>query len=427
MSLDKMNSTERHAALTLASIMSLRMLGLFMVLPLFSLYAHQLIGATPLLIGISMGIYGLTQAIFQIPFGAWSDRVGRKKIITLGLCIFALGSVVSASATHIWLMILGRALQGAGAVGSTIIALLADLTRENQRTKAMALIGMTIGMSFSLAMLIGPLLNPWLHVNGIFWLAAGFSLVGIFVLYAAVPPGAHIGAPLQSHTIDDTPMQSHVGARLCARPAPREIYSFSSVLKNPDLMRLNTGIFLLHAVFTASFVVIPISLQTLANLSANQQWLLYLPTLILAFAASIPCIIIAEKKQRMKLFFFSAIVGLSVAEILLWTRAESLLISAIGLFLFFASFSVLEAFLPSLVSKTAPAARKGMALGIYSCSQFLGIFVGGAIGGWLYGALGLTNVYLFCTLLTILWATIAFRMKNPQHRSSTTPSLTANK
>ncbi len=407
--LDKMNSTERHAALTLASIMSLRMLGLFMVLPLFSLYAHQLIGATPFLIGISMGIYGLTQAIFQIPFGAWSDRVGRKKIITLGLCIFALGSVISASATHIWLMILGRALQGAGAVGSTIIALLADLTRENQRTKAMAMIGMTIGMSFSLAMLIGPLLNPWLHVNGIFWLAAGLSLVAIFLLYAKVPSG--------------TP----VGTNLYVRPDLCETHSFSSVLKNPNLMRLNIGIFLLHAVFTASFVVIPISLQTLANLSANQQWMLYLPTLILAFAASIPCIIIAEKKQRMKLFFFGAIVGLSVAELLLWTSAQSLLISAVGLFLFFASFSVLEAFLPSLVSKTAPAARKGTALGIYSCSQFLGIFVGGSIGGWLYGALGLTNVYLFCTLLTILWATIAFRMKNPQHRSLTTPSLTASK
>lgn len=403
---EKMNSTERQAALALASIMSLRMLGLFMVLPLFSLYAHQLTGATPLLIGIAMGIYGLTQAIFQIPFGAWSDRIGRKKIILLGLSIFALGSILSASATHIWLMILGRALQGAGAVGSTIIALLADLTRENQRTKAMALIGMTIGMSFSVAMLIGPLLNPWLHVNGIFWLAAGFSVLGIILLYTKVPH------PKKTEWHAD---------------AEPEIHSFTSVLKNQDLMRLNVGIFLLHAVFTASFVVIPISLQTLANLSANQQWMLYLPALILAFAASIPCIIIAEKRQRMKLFFAGAILVLGLAELLLWTWAHSLTISALGLFLFFASFSVLEAFLPSLVSKTAPAARKGTALGIYSCSQFLGIFVGGSMGGWLYGELGLTNVYLFCTLLTILWATIAFRMKNPQHRSLTTPSTTASK
>ncbi len=406
MPIDKMNSTERHAALMLASIMSLRMLGLFMVLPLFSLYAHQLTGATPLLIGFSMGIYGLTQALFQIPFGAWSDRVGRKKIIALGLFIFALGSVISASATDIWVMILGRALQGAGAVGSTIIALLSDLTRENQRTKAMAMIGMTIGMSFSLAMLVGPLLNPWLHVNGIFWLAAGFSLLAIILLYTRVPK------PLKTEWHADTEPEFH---------------SFFSVLKNRELMRLNLGIFLLHAVFTASFVVIPISLQNLAGLSANEQWMLYLPALLLAFLASIPCIIFAEKKQCLKAFFFGAIVILTLAELFFWAWAGSVLISLLGLFLFFVGFSVLEAFLPSLVSKTAPIARKGTALGIYSCSQFLGIFVGGSIGGLLYGALGLTNVYLFCTLLTILWATIAFRMKNPQHRSLMTPSLTAGK
>jgi predicted MFS family arabinose efflux permease len=270
----------------------------------------------------------------------------------------------------------------------------------------MAIIGMTIGMSFSLAMLVGPVLNPWLHVNGIFWLAAGLSALAIILLYTHVPQ------PVKTEWHADT---------------EPELHSFSSVLKNADLMRLNIGIFLLHAVFTASFVVIPISLQTLAGLSANQQWMLYLPTLMLAFIASIPLIILAEKKQRLKQFFFGAIVMLGIAELLLWTLAGSLAISAVSIFLFFAGFSVLEAFLPSLVSKTAPSARKGTALGIYSCSQFLGIFVGGSLGGWLYGAFGLTNVYLFCTLLTILWATIAFRMKNPQHRSLTTPSMTTGK
>jgi predicted MFS family arabinose efflux permease len=389
-----MNPGERRSALTLASIMSLRMLGLFMVLPLFSLYAHQLIGATPALIGLSMGIYGLTQALFQIPFGAWSDKVGRKKIITLGLIIFAIGSVLCAYTHTIGGMILGRALQGAGAVGSTIIALLADLTRENQRTKAMAIIGMTIGMSFSLAMLLGPILNPWLQVNGMFWLAAGFSIVAIFILYKWVP------TPEKTIWHADTEPERH---------------SFLTVLKIPELARLNLGIFMLHAVFTASFIVIPISLQSHAGLNENQQWLLYLPILLLAFICSVPCIIIAEKKQRLKFFFLCAILMLGSGEFIFWL-SSNLSFSALSLFLFFTGFSVLEAFLPSLVSKTAPNARKGTALGIYSCSQFLGIFAGGSLGGWLYGSLGLTTVYLFCTTLTLAWAAIAFRMKNPQHR-----------
>jgi len=395
MSLEKMNSIERRAALTLASIMSLRMLGLFMVLPVFSLYAHQLMGATPALIGFSMGIYGLTQAIFQIPFGAWSDKMGRKRMITLGLIIFAAGSILSACTHTIWGMILGRALQGAGAVGSTIIALMADLTRENQRTKAMAIIGMTIGMSFSLAMLLGPVLSAWLQVNGIFWLAACFSILAIIILHHWVPE------PPKPVWHADTEPDRH---------------SFLTLLKLPELARLNISIFMLHAIFTASFVVIPISLQSDAGLSENHQWYLYLPVLLLAFICSVPCIILAEKKHRLKQFFLGAIVMLGCSEVIFWLFADSIIFSGLSLFLFFTGFSVLEAFLPSLVSKTAPPARKGTALGIYSCSQFLGIFVGGSLAGWLYGRIGLINVYLFCTVLTILWAALAFRMKNPQHR-----------
>jgi predicted MFS family arabinose efflux permease len=402
---NKMNASERRSTFSLASVMSLRMLGLFMVLPLFSLYAHQLNGATPSLIGFAMGIYGLTQAIFQIPLGVWSDHIGRKRVIILGLVIFALGSVVAACTTTIWGMIIGRALQGTGAIGSTIMAFLADLTRENQRTKAMALMGMTIGMSFSLAMLAGPILNVWLHVGGIFWLAAGFSVLAMLIVYYAVPQ------PEKTTWHSDT---------------EPELHSFFTVLRHHDLLRLNSGIFLLHAVFTASFVVIPISLQSLAGLSANQQWTLYLPILLLAFICSIPCIVLAEKKHWLKPFFIGAIIVLGSGELLLWLLAHSVSISALGLLLFFTGFSVLEAFLPSLVSRTAPSARKGTALGLYSCSQFLGIFVGGSFGGWLYGAFGLTNVYLFCTLLTILWAAIAFRMKNPQHRSSPSSATMGN-
>jgi len=383
----RMTANERRAATSLATIMSLRMLGLFMILPVFSLYADQLQGATPILIGIAMGIYGLTQGIFQIPFGMLSDFYGRRKIITLGLIIFVLGSIIAAQSDSIYGMIIGRALQGVGAVGSTIIAMIADLTRENQRAKAMAIAGVTIGLSFSLAMMLGPLLGNWINL---FWLAAIFGAIGIVLLFTWVP------TPEKTTWHKDT------------EPDPKQ---FTHLLKNPDLMRLNSGIFLLHAILTASFVILPLSLENLAGLSGKQQWLLYLPILLIAFLLSIPCIIIAEKKHMVKTFFLGAIATLGMAELFLWIFAHELLLSALGLLLFFTAFSVLEAYLPSLVSKSAPPAQKGTALGIYSCSQFLGIFVGGSLGGWLYGAVGLTDVYLLCVALTILWLLIAFKMK----------------
>lgn len=398
-----MTSTERLSVLSLASIMSLRMLGLFMILPVFSLYAVHLTGATPTLIGIAMGIYGLTQGIFQIPFGMLSDHVGRKKIIALGLIIFALGSIVAALSHSITGMIIGRALQGAGAVGSTIIALLADLTREDQRSKAMAMIGMTIGMSFTLAFILGPMLIPWMHLSGIFWLAAGLSGLAILILVAIVP--------------HPTILTWH------ADTEPK-LNQFMAILKQADLGRLNFGIFALHAILTASFVVIPLALHRLAGLNGQQQWLLYLPILLLSFVLAVPCIVIAEKKQCLKQFFLGAIFALGLAELLLWLFAQHLGLSAGSLLLFFTAFCVLEAFLPSLVSRTAPPARKGTALGIYSCAQFMGIFIGGSLGGWLYGKFGLTDVYLFCVILTILWAALAFRMKNPQHRQLPTPNKT---
>jgi predicted MFS family arabinose efflux permease len=394
MALQKMTSMERRSVFTLALIMALRMLGLFMVIPLFALYVSHLPGTTPLLVGLTMGIYGLTQAIFQIPLGALSDRIGRKKVIVLGLTIFMIGSIVAALSHSIGTTLLGRALQGAGAVGSTIMAFVADLTREEQRTKAMAITGMTIGMSFSIAMVLGPILAPWIQVQGIFWLAASFSIIGMFILFIFVP----------THTQPTWHPETEPDFR-----------QLSDILKHPELARFNIGIFCLHAIFTASFIVIPISLQTLAGLHSNHQWALYLPTLMLAFCISVVCIVIAEKKHSIKPFFIAAVLLLTIAEISLWIFAKSLLLSALNLLLFFTAFSLLEAFLPSLVSKTAPPARKGTALGIYSFSQFSGIFVGGAVGGWLYGAFGLTDVHLFCAILAIIWLGIAFTMKNPQY------------
>ncbi|MDR3491923.1 MAG: MFS transporter [Gammaproteobacteria bacterium] len=394
-----MTTLERRAVSSLAAIMSLRLLGLFMIIPIFSLYTSTLPGSTPFFMGLAMGIYGLTQGLFQIPFGMISDHLGRKPIILMGLIIFAIGSITAALAHNMTWMIIGRALQGAGAIGSTTIALIADLTRDNQRTKAMAINGMTIGMSFSLAMILGPILATWVHVTGIFWLAMLFSFIAIYILFAVTP-----AAPKATWHSD----------------AEVEPTQFFALLKKPELARLNASVFLLHAIFTASFVVIPIGLKLFAGLASAQQWELYVPALFMGFSISIVCIVLAEKKQQVKHYFVAAIAILCLAEISLALWTHSLALSALSLFLFFTAFSLLEAFLPSWVSRVAPAARKGTALGIYSSSQFLGIFFGGSVGGWLYGAFGLQNVYLFCVALTLLWLIIAVRMQGPRHATPPT-------
>lgn len=391
---EKLTPSERRAIVSLSSIMGLRMVGLFMVLPVFALYAQHLNGATATLVGLALGIYGLTQALFQIPFGSLSDRFGRKPIILTGLILFAVGSLIAAIAHSIIFMIIGRALQGTGAVGSTILATMADLTRENQRTKAMAIAGMTIGFSFALAMLIGPLLTLWLPINSLFLLAVLFSFVAILILFTNIPE-----PPSPTWHRDTEP----------------ELKSFIKLLKNSELAKLNCGIFILHAIFTASFIAIPISLHTYAGLQTNQQWLLYLPTLLIAFVVTLFCIGMAERKRQLKPYFLGGIITLPIAELLLWLAPQTKYLAAMGLCLFFAGFSLLEAFLPSLVSRTAPAARKGTALGIYSCSQFSGIFVGGLLGGWLYGHLGLTGVYLLCILLSCFWLVLALLMQPPRN------------
>lgn len=390
----KMTAIERRAVISLSSIMGLRMIGLFMVLPVFTLYAQQLSNATPLLVGLAIGIYGLFQALFQIPFGSMSDRWGRKPMIAVGLLIFAVGSLIAATADSIVVMIIGRALQGTGAVGSTILALVADLTREEQRTKAMAISGISIGFSFATAMVVGPLLTHWLPIQDLFLIATVLGFIGILILYVSVP------TPPVSRWHSDT------------EPA---FTSFMSLLLTPELAKLNSGIFILHAIFTASFVVLPISLYRFVGLSASQQWTLYLPALVVACIITLFCIGWAEKKQQQKPFFIGAIITLTLAEGLLWLAPSDMALTALGLCLFFTGFTLLESFLPSLISRTAPPARKGSALGIYSCSQFLGIFIGGALGGWLYGQFSFSGVYLFCVILALFWLALAFLMRPPRY------------
>ncbi len=398
-----MYPAERRAVVTLSAILSLRMIGLFMVLPVFALYASTLSGFTPFLLGLSLGVYGLTQALCQIPFGTLSDHVGRKPVIAAGLVIFIVGSLLAGAAHSMLWLLIARALQGVGAVGSTLLALLSDLTRDNQRSKAMAIAGISIGIAFSLAMVLGPLLLKWLAFSWLFYLAALFGLFALLLLFFGVKGNA---SP-KTHAHD-----------------PVSVANVLKLIFLPTLARLNLGIFILHAIFTASFIAIPLSLLQTAHLSTEQAWHLYLPTLLFAFIISIACIGMAERKQRVKTYFIASILLLMISELLLWLFSAHLFIFAIALLLFFSGFSTLEAFLPSLVSRAAPAGRKGAALGLYSCSQFLGIFVGGALGGWAYGRIGLTSIYFFCSLFLFCWFLFSFFMPAVVRSSSTPVSAT---
>ena len=389
----QMTVNERRAAFSLAGIFSLRMLGLFMILPVFALYAEELEGVTSTQVGLAIGVYGLTQALLQLPFGMLSDHIGRKPVIASGLLIFALGSVVAAMATTIEGIILGRALQGAGAVAAAVMALAADLTREEHRTKAMAVIGMSIGFSFVVAMVAGPVLNHWIGVPGIFALTSVLAIGGIVLLYAVVP----------------TPRKTTFHRDTEAEPA-----QFGRVLRDGQLLRLDFGILVLHLVLTASFVVLPLALRD-SGFAPEHHWQLYLPVMVLAMALSIPFIIIAEKKRRMKQVFTSAVGVLLLSQLaLIWGHHHFWAI-ALLLLTFFSAFSLLEATLPSLVSKVAPAQSKGTAMGVYTTSQFVGAFIGGAVGGWTHEMFGNGAVFVFCSSLVALWLLAAMSMREPRY------------
>ena len=397
-----MSSMEKRATVSLASIYSLRMLGLFMLLPVLSLFTEQMPGSTPKLVGLTIGIYGLTQAVLQIPFGLLSDRFNRKSIIVIGLLLFFAGSVVAALATDIYAVLIGRALQGCGAVSAAVMALLADLTQEVNRTKAMATIGASIGVSFGVAMTLGPVIAGYFGISGIFWLIAILSILAIGVIVFFVPNPEKITLHRDAEYV------------------PSEL---SSVIKNADLLRLNYGIFALHLILMASFVVVPLLMRD-AGLQGGSHWQVYLPVLVTSMAAIIPFVIIAEKKRKMKLVFVSAIVSLIMAN-LGFVLLHGQLIGLIAcLWVFFCGFNLLEATLPSLISKTAPGDLKGTAMGIYSSAQFIGAFIGGACGGWLYGEFGPTSVFVFSAAVAASWALIALFMSPPRYVANLLLSLT---
>ncbi|MGY1450265.1 MFS transporter [Pseudomonas chlororaphis] len=394
---ERMSGAETRAASGLALVFAFRMLGMFMVLPVLATYGMDLAGATPALIGLAIGAYGLTQAIFQIPFGIISDRIGRRPVIYLGLIVFALGSVLAANADSIWGVIAGRILQGAGAISAAVMALLSDLTREQHRTKAMAMIGMTIGLSFAVAMVAGPLLTRAFGLPGLFFATGGMALLGIFIVAFMVP---HSTGPLQHR-------ESGV-ARQALLPT----------LKHPDLLRLDLGIFVLHAMLMSSFVALPLALVEKAGLPKEQHWWVYLTALLISFFAMIPFIIYGEKKRKMKRVLLGAVSTLLLSELFFWEFGDSLQALVIGTVVFFTAFNLLEASLPSLISKVSPAGGKGTAMGVYSTSQFLGSALGGILGGWLFQHGGLSVVFLGCAGLAALWLAFAVTMREPPYVTS---------
>ncbi len=368
---------EIRSTLFLSLIFAFRMLGLFMILPIFAIAAKDYVGTTPMLIGIALGSYGLSQALLQIPFGLLSDRLGRKPILIGGLCLFALGSLVGGFATSIYGLILGRILQGAGAIGSTIMATLADLTKVENRTKAMAAIGLTVGLSFSASLVIGPVIHRSLGLSGIFNLTAVFALLGILIVIFALPHPQQALRPQGSETL---------------------LAQMAKTLRNSQLIYLNYAIFISHALLTASFMALPPMLQS-AGLLPNHQWQFYLPILACAFVGMLPFMLAAERHRQQKNLLIGSLSTLLLSQMMLYFWHSTVWDFRLALILFFTAFSLLEALLPSLVSKIAPIHSKGAALGVYSSSQFLGIFFGGSTAGLVQSLWQPESVFIYCAIL----------------------------
>jgi MFS family permease len=363
---------------------------MFVILPVFAIYAEHLPGGDNLtLVGIAIGAYGLTQAILQIPFGWWSDRYGRKPVIYAGLSVFAAGSLVAALAPTIYVVIAGRVLQGAGAISAAVMAMAADLTREEHRTKTMAMIGSTIGLAFALSLVASPWLNRHIGVPGIFAMTAALALLAMFVVWRIVPD------VLEQHTA----------------PARSALRQFGAVLVDPQLGRLNYGIFVLHAVLLSLFIGIPFALRD-AGLPVGEHWKVYLPVMLGSFVLMLPAVM-RHGRDRLRIYFVGSIALLTLAHLLLPWLHGSVVAIAVFLLLFFTPFNVLEALLPTLTTKLAPPGNKGTAIGVYSSVQFFGTFVGAAFGGYVYSRAGLPGVIALDAVLLSVWVIVALGMRMP--------------
>lgn len=385
-----MSPLELRASLSLASIFALRMLGLFLILPVFAVHArHMPGGESSTLVGLAIGIYGLTQGLLQIPFGVASDRLGRKPVIIAGLLLFGAGSFLAAGADTLAGVIVGRALQGAGAISAAVTAMIADATRDENRTKAMAMVGGSIGLTFALSLVVSPVLYAHIGLSGLFTLTGLLCIAAMGVVCWVVP-----AVPL--------PVRE-----------PGHQTPWRAVLLNPELLRLNGGIFTLHVVQMAMFVVVPVLLVEQAGMALPEHWKIYLPVVLGSFIIMVPLLLAGEKRGHLKtLFLFSIALLIAVQALFAWLPAHFSVVTML-LLAFFVGFNILEASLPSLVSKVAPASAKGAALGVYNTTQALGLFVGGALGGWVASRWGALAVFETCAVLLLLWLVLAWPMRVP--------------
>ena len=372
-----MSSAERFFALKISLVMAIRMLGLFMLFPVMSVYAGDYESATPFLIGIAIGIYGLTQAIFQIPFGYLSDRFGRKPILLIGLLVFLLGSILAANTSNIIIVVIGRAFQGGGAISAVLMAFLADSVSEDNRAKANAFVGFQIGVAFMLSLLIGPIISSRVGLSGLFWVIALLSLIAMLIVLSL------------KHTKSITYYKLSLKAF-------KENFT-------KELLALDFSIFSLHLILAAGFVVMPLLIMENQIVSMMDNWQLYLPAVLLSFLGMIPLIIISEKFKKTKYILLISILLLIASQIIFFSLNLNFKVFLVTLTIFFVAFNTVEALLPSLLSRTASASKRGLAMGIFSTSQFLGTFIGGAIGGFIYDIYNLNSVFLFTIFVAIIW------------------------
>ena len=372
-----MNSVERIFALKISLVMSVRMLGLFMLFPVMSVYASEYDNSTPFLIGMAIGVYGLTQALLQIPFGYLSDRFGRKPILIMGLIIFFLGSVLAANTSNLILVVLGRALQGGGAISAVLMAFLADTVNEKNRAKANAFVGFQIGVAFMLSLLIGPIISSKVGLQGLFWTIALLSLIAMLIVFSL-----EHSKPITYYKLS--------------------FNAFKETLTK-ELVTLDLSIFSLHLILAAGFIVMPILLVENQIVSMADNWHLYLPAIFLSFIGMLPLIVISEKFKKTKYILMLCILLLIISQFIFLNASLSFQLFLITLTIFFIAFNSIEALLPSLLSRTASSAKRGLAMGIFSTSQFLGTFFGGAIGGLIYDIYDLNSVFLFTIFVALIW------------------------
>jgi MFS family permease len=372
-----MNASERLFALKVSLIMSVRMLGLFMLFPVMSVYAGDYDSSTPFLIGMAIGIYGLTQALLQIPFGYLSDRFGRKPILIIGLLIFLLGSIVAANASNIIFVVIGRALQGGGAISAVLMAFLADSISVDNRAKANAFVGFQIGVAFMLSLIIGPIITSRIGLSGLFWVIGLFSIIAMLIVLSL-----QHSKPINYYRLS--------------------FKAFKETLSK-ELITLDFSVFSLHLILASGFIVMPLLIMENQIVSMIDNWQLYLPAVLLSFVGMIPLIIISEKFKKTKYILLLSVFLLIISQIIFYISNLNFSIFLITLTIFFVAFNTIEAILPSLLSKAASASKRGLAMGIFSTSQFLGTFIGGAIGGLIYDIYDLNSVFLFTIFVAIIW------------------------